>query len=225
MLIFLGPPGSGKGSLSQLFFRREKWQQLSTGNLCRQHIINKTEIGKTIDFAMKSGKLISDSLIISMVADWLRGNGQKYSTIILDGFPRTVEQASALHELLLQPEFADMKLKVVRVNVSDKAVHERLTGRTICENNKCQVVYSNHSGSQLGPVKEMVCDICSCKLVRRHDDNITAIDERLQQYHKHENALIAFFNSVGETIIEINGEEPIELVYEQVLKNTGIRTS
>lgn len=225
MLIFLGSPGSGKGSLSQLCFRREGWQQLSTGNLCREHIVNKTEIGKTIDFAMKSGKLISDSLIISMVADWLRNNGSKHDTIILDGFPRTVEQAAALRELLLQPDFKGMKLILVRINVSDKIVHERLTGRTICQNNKCQVVYSIHPGSELGPMQEMVCDVCTSPLIRRQDDNARAIDERLQQYHKHETDLVNFYNSVDEKIIEINGEVPLEAVYDNLIKQLGTQNA
>ena len=68
IFIFLGPPGSGKGSLSQFCVKRLGWQQLSTGNLCREHIARQTEIGKQIDFAIKSGKLISDSLIIEMAA-------------------------------------------------------------------------------------------------------------------------------------------------------------
>jgi adenylate kinase len=225
MLIFFGPPGSGKGSLSQLCSRRLGWQQLSTGNLCRQHIVDQTEIGKTIDFAIKSGKLISDSLIISMVADWLRNNKKVYETIILDGFPRTVEQASALRALLAQPDFASMKLTLVKINVSDMAVRDRLTGRTICQNNKCQVVYSQHENSALCPAKAMICDACESPLVRRLDDNQATIGERLEQYHKHENALINFYNSVGEQIIEINGEKPLEVVYEQLLKYMGIQNS
>ena len=72
IVIFLGPPGSGKGSLSQLCVKRLGWHQLSTGNLCREHIARGTEIGTQIDFAIKSGKLIADSLILEMVHDWLR---------------------------------------------------------------------------------------------------------------------------------------------------------
>lgn len=98
--IFMGPPGSGKGSLSKLCKTYWGWQQLSTGNLCRKHISEDTQIGKEIDFIIKSGKLISDELIASMVDAWLTDVVGKEYSLILDGYPRNFTQAQDLLRLI-----------------------------------------------------------------------------------------------------------------------------
>lgn len=93
IFIFIGPPGSGKGSLSSLCTQKFGWKQLSTGNLCIKHIANETSIGKKIDFAIKSGKLIEDDLITQMITEWFTNQSVNSLAVILDGYPRTVEQA------------------------------------------------------------------------------------------------------------------------------------
>ena len=113
VFIFIGPPGSGKGTLSHLCVSSLRWVQLSTGNLCRKHIAEQTEIGKQIDFALKSGKLVSDSLINAMVHDWFSMTIQEADNIILDGYPRTVAQAEALHEYL-QKNLSHVDVQVIR---------------------------------------------------------------------------------------------------------------
>ena len=100
LVIFIGPPGAGKGSISQLCVQAFGWKQLSTGYLCRKHINEQTEIGKEIDFSIKSGKLVSDRLIVTLVEQWLADPSQHESPIILDGFPRNIAQAEALHEII-----------------------------------------------------------------------------------------------------------------------------
>src|SRR5438105_2140053 len=99
IFIFLGPPGSGKGSVSRLCIKDLGWVQLSTGNLCRKHIAKQTEIGKEIDFAIKSGKLVSDDLITNMVLEWFQKDFDDSHTVILDGYPRTIMQAQAFTKL------------------------------------------------------------------------------------------------------------------------------
>ncbi len=151
IFIFLGPPGSGKGSLSHLCVKRLGWQQLSTGNLCREHIAQQTDIGKQIDFAIKSGKLISDSLIIEMASAWLKKTFEHTGIVIFDGFPRTVPQAQALHEIITSLD--DVTMNVVRMDIPFETVVYRLLARSICQNNKCQSVYSMHKHSSQQPVK------------------------------------------------------------------------
>jgi len=93
LYLFFGAPGSGKGTLSKQCTERLRFEQLSTGNLLREHVAHGSEVGKKIDLALKSGKLIDDSLITTMVIDWLGKAGSKRDHIILDGYPRTVDSS------------------------------------------------------------------------------------------------------------------------------------
>ncbi len=246
--IFLGPPGAGKGSLSQLCTKRLGWRQLSTGNLCREHIARQTQIGKEIDFAIKSGKLISDSLVIDMVHDWLSKEllaeqavdrekaasqsrqvvpvqsdapqGEVISrTVILDGFPRTKLQAHALHELI--EKMVGVDLHVVHLKLTDEEIMYRLRARSVCQNEKCQRVYSLHKHSHLQPVKYMTCNECEAPLVRRLDDEEAAIVERLKIYHTHQDEMLSFYEEVGHPVRALPVDAPLEEVYGTFLTVTG----
>src|SRR5437870_4418018 len=104
--IFIGPPGAGKGTLAQLCASRMGWIQCSTGDLCRKHVAEQSPLGMQIDLLIKSGKLISDELVIEMVEEWLHKNLYAYEHIIFDGFPRTRVQAELLEALLKKPSFS-----------------------------------------------------------------------------------------------------------------------
>ena len=131
--MFIGAPGSGKGTLSALCVRELGWERLSTGELCRKHIAEKTSIGTEIDFAIKSGKLVSDILIASMVEQWFVEHKKSNKPVILDGYPHTVSQAKAL-DSLFEELFPNIQLKVVHFLISQDALRERLDGRLICLN-------------------------------------------------------------------------------------------
>lgn len=225
ILILLGPPGSGKGSLSRLCVKRLGWAQLSTGNLCRQHINERTEIGQKIDFILKSGKLISDELIIKMVEDWLISQFNTSKSVILDGFPRTIAQAEALNGMLKSTHFDAVRLKIVKMNIAESQIIERLSSRSVCQNNKCQAVYTLQNNCSLSPKNQMVCDECSSPLVRRADDEETAIRERLLIYHDHEQNLINFYTEIGLNIAHLMVHRPIEDVYEEFLTTIGLRSA
>ena len=129
IVIFLGPPGSGKGSLSNLAIKNMGFNQISTGNLCRQHIANATDIGNQIDSIIKSGRLIPDELITSMVFDWLNQRNNGFLPIILDGYPRTVNQAIALNDFhsgiypeqqCYSAEYAEERLQIKSTVTSTK---------------------------------------------------------------------------------------------------------
>jgi len=212
IFIFIGPPGSGKGSLSELCVRNLDWAQISTGNLCREHIMKQTEIGKQIDFAIKSGKLVSDGLIVDMVDDWLQKSLISKECVIFDGFPRTVAQADALGSLLGE-KFKSSDLNIVRLLIDDETIIARLLGRYICQNDKCQAVYSLVNSS-LAPKKQGICDVCESSLIRRTDDNEMSIRERLSTYHQHEKKLLDFYQNKGEAVIEFNVNKPLEKVFE-----------
>ncbi len=219
IVLFLGPPGAGKGTLSHLCVKRLGWVQLSTGNLCREHIAQGTEIGEKIDFAIKSGKLVSDSLIVDMVGQWLSECVTGDQTVVFDGFPRTVPQAEALNELLSKR--GDVSLRLVRLTMSDDHLVTRLLSRIICSDKKCQAVYSVHEHSSLKPRKENICDECEGSLVRRSDDEESAIAERLKIYHEHEKRLLSFYKKIGQSICNVEAHQSLEEVYGSFIDMTG----
>lgn len=210
--LFVGPPGSGKGTLSHRCCKEFDWKQISTGDLCRRHLAEGTEIGKQIDFAVKSGKLVSDMLIVSMVKDWLETSIDGVSAVVLDGVPRTVAQAKALQELV-QIDLTNVKLYVVRLCIDDSAIIRRLCDRCICQNKSCQAVYSVTPGALLAPKKPMICDKCSSPLGHRKDDAEETVRERLKIYHKHEDDLIRFYRDQGQMINELHVDKPVEGIF------------
>lgn len=217
--IYLGPPGSGKGTISQLCMKELGWVQLSTGDLCRKHIAENTEIGKKIDFDIKSGKLLSDSLIAAMIQDWLDKMVLDEQTVILDGFPRTVAQANILESFFPRYNGAALRVRVVKFLVDDAVVVERLSKRIICQNKNCQKVYS-----LTGPGHEgrLVCDVCSCSLIRRKDDEEEAIRKRLLQYHQHAHEIVEYYMQIGRPIIELAVDRPVEGVFEEFKRLVGV---
>lgn len=211
--LFIGPPGSGKGSLSKLCIREFGWDQLSTGNLCRQHIAQQTEIGKQIDFAIKSGNLISDDLVTSMMEGWLSEVLADTRGIIFDGFPRTVMQARAFYDLLMN-KLRTISLTIIKLTVPSDEIIVRLSGRYICINKKCQAVYSLLAGSKLKPKNELVCDDCSQELMRRNDDEEESVRERLKIYYMHEGDLLDFYKQKAYQIIELDGAKSLNVIFE-----------
>lgn len=216
IVVFLGPPGAGKGSLSKLCSQRLGWIQFSTGNVCRQHISEGTEIGKQIDFTIKSGKLISDGLITKMVADWLYLQLKNPGAVILDGFPRTRTQALALNDLLKSFDLSDIKLDIIKMVIPDSSIISRLSARYICQNNKCQAVYSMHTDS-LKPKSGIICDDCTHPLIRRPDDEESAIKQRLETYYNHEKDLIEFYSEEGLAVKKLEVECPLDQVFDKLL--------
>ncbi len=220
IFVFIGPPGAGKGSLSNLCTQKMNWVQLSTGNLCRKHIQEQTPIGKEIAFAIKSGKLVSDSLITSMVEEWLTQKIEHVPAVILDGYPRAVVQAQVFDKILKE-KFSNVTLHVVKFSIADDTLVNRLTGRLICRNGECQAVYSAVAGSPLQPKQDMVCDVCSGPLGQREDDALSAVRERLLIYHKHTQELLNFYATINQPVIELNAEDALPNVFTQFSKLVG----
>ncbi|MBI2774644.1 nucleoside monophosphate kinase [Candidatus Dependentiae bacterium] len=211
LIVFIGPPGAGKGSLSQLCVDELGWVQLSTGFLCRKHIAAGTQIGQEIDFSIKSGKLVEDRLIVSMVEQWLLEQIDQHSGVILDGFPRSVFQAQALDEIL--KKYASiLNFKLVKLAVSDEILIDRLAARFVCENKDCQTVYSAAQDA-LKPKEAGICDRCSSKLVRRSDDGGNVVKERLKAYHGYAKPLIEYYEQQGKQIAQLDVEKPLAEVF------------
>lgn len=209
--IFIGPPGSGKGTLAQKCVADFQWATLSTGALCRQHISQQTEIGKQIDLIIKSGKLISDELVTSMVDEWLASQINNAKGIILDGYPRTEQQVAMLFDLL-RTKYAGVQLCVVKFDISDESVIRRLSSRLMCQNKNCQAVYSTVPEAGLAPKQQNLCDRCSSALVQRADDKPEVIRDRLIVYHQHDPS--AIFERLGQKLEIINADRPFVDIYD-----------
>ena len=220
VFIFIGPPGAGKGSLSSLCINHFGWLQISTGNLCRKHIAEQTKIGKEIDLIIKSGKLINDDLITSMVVEWFGENVDKATGIIFDGYPRTVTQAEAF-DCMLKAQFPHVRVRVVLFEIADDVVVNRLCSRYVCQNKECQAVYSRSSSSDLVSTDAMVCGLCSGPLGRREDDSEVAVRNRLDIYHRHEQQLLDFYQRDKIEIMRLDASKQLQLVFENFVQVVG----
>ncbi len=178
-LIFLGPPGAGKGTLAGLVSKEYSIPQISTGDIFRDAIKRETELGKKVKEIVGRGDLVPDELTVSLVRERLaQPDAQK--GYILDGFPRTIPQAEALGTF--------QKLDaVVDFAIDDALVIERLSGREICKN--CGAIY--HVKNMPSKVKG-VCDKCGGPTYTRPDDSLESITNRLEVYRKQTEPLIAF---------------------------------
>lgn len=215
--IFLGPPGSGKGTLSNLCISRLGWLQFSTGNVCREHIEKKTALGKEIDLILKSGKLISDNIIVEIVDQWLAhkiSGANRTLTVVLDGFPRTLVQAVELNRIIYGGRFKDIMLKIVKLSVSDDIVIDRLSARMICKNNSCGAIYST-----ISHMTEK-CTKCNSDLIKRADDTIDAIKNRLDIYYKHELEMLKYYEDINQKIEHIDVDTSVENVFNRLLALT-----
>lgn len=213
ILIFLGPPGAGKGSLSRLCVERLGWQQISTGNVLRHHIAQRTELGKAVQEVIDAGKLVSDELVAQLVHDWLTQPVSSTNPVILDGFPRTANQARLFEEFVSR--HADrFRVRVIHLAISLDALVERLEHRIVCSDKGCQTVYSLKEGSKLAPQQEGICDLCQNSLIRRADDEIAAVRQRLSLYQTHEQELLEYLQSVNRSIVSVPVDRELLAVFQ-----------
>lgn len=207
-LILLGPPGAGKGTQSQRLADSHGLVQLSTGEMLRAAVKAGTEVGQKAKAIMEAGGLVSDEIVIGIIADRIKepdcANG-----FILDGFPRTLAQADGLDSLLSQ---SGTKLDaVIELKVDDSAMVERIVGRFSCA--KCGAGY--HDKFQQ-PKTEGVCDKCgSTEFSRRADDNEETVRSRLMAYYRETAPLIGYYYAKGKHQ-GVDGMAPIDDVTQQI---------
>jgi len=191
-IVLLGPPGSGKGTLAADLISLYQLPHISTGDIFRQNIKEKTPLGLEAAKFINSGALVPDSVTIGMVADRLN-QPDCMNGFMLDGFPRTCPQAEALTEMLAkrsQPLTA-----VINLDVSEETILERLSGRRICS--KCGRGYNIHS---MPSRVEGVCDDCQSPLIQRDDDKPQTVLNRLETYKNQTAPLVGYYNNLGKLI-------------------------
>ncbi|HVA35159.1 MAG TPA: adenylate kinase [Stellaceae bacterium] len=215
-LILLGPPGAGKGTQAKRLEERHGLIQLSTGDMLRAERAAGSPVGKKVQAIMDSGQLVSDEIIVDLIASRIdrlpKGKG-----FILDGFPRTQPQAEALDAMLAHKGF---RLDyVIEMKVEEAALIERIAGRFSCT--KCGASYHDIHNR---PRQEGVCDVCGSRdFVRRPDDRPETVKARLKTYRELTAPILPYYRAKG-VLRTVDGMAPIDQVaaqIETVLENAG----
>lgn len=190
-IVMLGAPGSGKGSAAKILAKETSLPHISTGDMFREQIKKETELGKLANSYISKGQLVPDEVTINIVKDRLDWEDAE-NGVILDGFPRTIEQAKALDDILKEK---DKKITLVpEIIIPDQVIIERILNRATCSNKECGAIYN----TKFKPPKvEGVCDICGAPLSTRTDDNEETIQNRLEVYRKNSKELVEYYKENG----------------------------
>jgi len=209
ILVLLGPPGAGKGTVGSSLSEEWGLPLISSGDILRENLKKETDIGKKAKKYVESGELVPDEIVIEMIEKELcksiYDNG-----FIMDGFPRTIKQAEMFDRLV----DGDNDIKVIYLKADDDFLVKRLSLRRVCEN--CGKIYHLVN---LPPAKEGVCDTCGGKLIQRVDDREDVVRNRLEVYKKLTAPLIEYYK--GKNILfMVNGEGKLENTLSEIKKIT-----
>jgi len=208
-LVFFGAPGAGKGTISKKLNEKYLLPQISTGDLFRENIKNKTELGLKVSSILEKGELVPDQLTISIVESRTKDSDCK-NGYILDGFPRTLIQAEAWEKISPID-------KAIYFDITDKEVINRLCGRRVCP--KCGQIYHILFNK---PKNEDKCDNDNEPLYIRPDDKEEAINNRLSVYHKQTEPLIEYYTTINK-IVKINAVNSLEKVYNEIESKLNLK--
>ncbi len=203
-IILLGPPGSGKGTQAKRLEKELGYKQISTGDLLRNAVREGSPIGKIARRYMEEGVLVPDDIIIKLVESAL----VKSEKFALDGFPRNINQATMLDNLLASTN--SHLLHVILLVVSDDEIVQRLLSRRVCP--KCGRVYNLITSP---PREDNVCDICKVELVQRTDDNEATIRNRLRVYREETAPLIDYYRKRG-ILKEIDASRTPDDIFSEI---------
>ena len=207
-LILLGAPGAGKGTQAEMLAEKLQIPTISTGNMLREAIANGTELGKQAKQAMDEGHLVSDELVLGIVAERTAKPDCK-NGFILDGVPRTLAQAKALDAMGVKLDH------VVSLEIDDAVIEGRMTGRRVCP--KCGASYHITANP---PKKNNACDQCDAELIIRKDDAPETVKSRLVVYHEATEVLKDYYAAQNKLRL-VEGNQSIEGVFQDILKALG----
>lgn len=203
-IILMGPPGAGKGTQADRLVAQYGLLHISTGDMFREAVKEATPLGKEAKSYMDAGKLVPDEVTIGIVRERLGKPDCKKQGFILDGFPRTIEQADALTDILKN---YDIKLSgVVNISVPAEELVERIAGRRVCKS--CGLSY--HTVFNPTKVKD-ICDSCGGQVYQRADDSIDTVKKRLSVYEAATKPLVDYYRNAG-IYTEIDGRQTIDKV-------------
>jgi len=211
-LILLGAPGAGKGTQAGLLSQQLGLVHISSGDLLREAQSKGTELGNVAKSYMEKGLLVPDEIIIRLILEHITAP-QCRGGFILDGFPRTLEQAKALDET---GEGQNLVIdRVIYINISVQELLRRLSGRWLCQ--RCQTPYHMVASP---PKVAGRCDRCGGELYQRPDDSVEAVQKRLEVYFAQTTPLIEYYQQGGK-LMEVNGEQDISQVNEEIMALLG----
>ncbi|GMV80952.1 MAG: adenylate kinase [Planctomycetota bacterium] len=207
-LILLGPPGAGKGTQAKRLAERWNWRHIATGDLFRDAVRKESPLGKQVKPILEAGGLVSNELVVGLVRETLAEEIGADRGIIFDGFPRTLPQAIALDEFLMQ--YNQSITTVVLINTGDDIVVHRVAQRRSCED--CGAIFNL---MHKPPARPGRCDACGGKLYQRADDREATVRARQRKYWSETAPLIEFYRTRG-LLTEIPGDLPLDVVTASV---------
>ncbi|MDF2502590.1 MULTISPECIES: adenylate kinase [Clostridium] len=211
-IVLLGPPGAGKGTQAKQISNRYNILHISTGDMFRKNISEKTELGLKAQGYIDKGMLVPDELTIDIVKDRLENDDCK-NGFLLDGFPRTVKQAEAL-DLFLN-EKGNKIDSALLIKVPESSILDRMTGRRVCP--KCGASYH----IKFNPPKIAgKCNECNSDIIQRKDDSEETVSDRLDVYNKQTEPLIEYYNS-KKVLYAVDGTQDIDIVFENICDILG----
>ncbi len=207
-LVFLGPPGSGKGTQARMVSESMNIPQISTGDILREAVARRTDLGKKARSYMDAGQLVPDDIMLALIEKRVDGTDCT-GGYILDGFPRTLAQAMGLDEILTQRgETIDL---AILIEVADETVVRRLTRRRICP--ACHALYNLDTDR---PKRDNLCDRCGVELVLRSDDEEKTVRTRLNVYRNDTLPLADYYDSKG-ILRKVDGEGSVDEVFASIM--------
>ena len=209
-IILLGAPGAGKGTQAELIAESLHIPAISTGNMLREAIKNNTKVGQQVKQDMDHGKLVSDELIIQIVAERVAREDCK-TGYILDGVPRTIPQAQALAAAGVDFDY------VISIEIEDEVIERRMSGRRVCPG--CGASYHIHTHL---PQREGICDHCGQTLVTRPDDELETVRDRLEVFHRETEVLKHYYEAHGKLKL-IDGNQSIEDTHSAIMAAIGVK--
>jgi len=204
-ILLIGIQGSGKGTQAKLLQKKYGWSHITTGDLFRENIKNRTELGKIAQTFTDKGELVPDKYVYEIVEDAL---SKAEKGFILDGFPRNLEQA----EFLLNKIQID---KVILLDLSDEIAINRVSARRICADCKADYNLLFHQ-----PELEGICDKCGGKIIQRKDDTEMAIKKRLEKFHLETSKAIELFKDKN-MLIKVNADGKLEEIQKEIISKLG----
>ncbi len=206
IIVMIGAPGAGKGTQARLLSENFGYPQISTGDILREMAQADTPLGKEIKETQASGKLVSDQILEQVISNRTSNEDCK-NGFILDGYPRTLEQARKLEELAANQK---KEVLLVRVAVQEDLLFKRLTGRGICS--KCGEIYNTYYRP---PKREGYCDLDGAPLLQRGDDAPETVRRRFEAYRAATAPLVDYYRESGR-LIQIDGERPVDEIFKQL---------
>ena len=210
ILIFVGAPGAGKGTLVENCCNQFDIKVLSTGNLCRQEIASGSSLGKKIEYYSMTTGMTPDDIISEMVENWLKKQLSGEERVVFDGYPRSISQAQRFSDFL-KKFFPDYRLRIIYLEAvdSDELV-ERILNRLVCENKKCQAVYNR---TIIAHRDKIFCEKCKCRLIQRPDDTEEIIRTRLEGFFENIREILSYYEGEGISIkrIPVSHADPAQV--------------